>query len=135
MKRLFACIVLICVIVFATTVTAEEIDLTSLSTEDLIVLNDRINAELGAREAIGGILRDGDYVVGSDIAPGSYDVIYLDSNMARIHVLVKSPDGKVFDGGELAEGDSIHITVADSDCISVGNGSLVLIPTQMIGSK
>lgn len=57
----------------ATPVMASDIDLASMSTEDLVALKDSINEEIANR---GGdnIIGEGTYVVGTDIKAGTFKV-------------------------------------------------------------
>lgn len=57
----------------ATPVMASDIDLASMSTEDLVALKDSINEEIVNR---GGdnIIGEGTYVVGTDIKAGNFKV-------------------------------------------------------------
>lgn len=73
MKRIIAAMILSTTIFCATPVTAEQIDFSSYSVNELLAIRDQVDEALYSQ---GGktILPFGEYVVGRDIAAGSYTI-------------------------------------------------------------
>lgn len=85
MKRIIPVVLAFCLI-FGTFAYAEEIDLASLSTEELLQLRTDLTDELFNRDE-GVLLVEGKYVVGKDIAPGAYTVVECeDDTWSRLTV-------------------------------------------------
>lgn len=76
MKRLL--VIMVMVVLFVATAHAESIDLESMSTDELLVLRNRINSILTERVASDtSAICSGSYTVGTDIKAGRY-VLQLD---------------------------------------------------------
>ena len=80
MKRILILMVLVAFVV-SSVASAESIDLSALSLEELISLQQQIDVELSSRTGTSQNDRigRGSYVVGKDIKPGYYDFICLDT--------------------------------------------------------
>lgn len=85
MRRLFA-LVLVSILMFCSVATAESIDLTSLSFEELIALRQEIDLLLFASDEYKNVpVPAGDYVIGEDIPAGVY-TLECDGGYAMITV-------------------------------------------------
>lgn len=88
MKRLakYTAVVLVILSVFACSGLAEGIDISSMSDDDLLALNESVDTEIvdrGLSEL--SVLPSGIYIVGEDIKSGHYRLIAMD-DQTKIHV-------------------------------------------------
>lgn len=75
------------VFIFCTAVFAAEVDLKSFSDDDLKALYEEVREEMTARGiSIGGeiTLREGKFIVGEDILPGTYTITCLETDGEKI---------------------------------------------------
>ncbi|MBR6569173.1 MAG: hypothetical protein IKK75_01845 [Clostridia bacterium] len=94
-KKLLLLLMTIIVLTSATFAVAEELDLSQLTFDELIELRTKITLEMQSRpEAEDIVLGVGEYVVGRDLNPGSYYLIYESGNMAPGYVSVYSDETK-----------------------------------------
>lgn len=136
MKRMLPFAILMLSVFFSVSAFAEEVDITNLGDKELIELRDRIEVELSSRGSIGGIIREGTYVVGTEIASGIYDVFNFPVEADdAIDVDMHDADGEPMEGFYLEGEESVHITLQDGDTLEVLYGRAILIPFTMIGSK
>lgn len=79
MKRLFAVVILLCLLFNVG--LAEELDLTGMRLEELAALQTRVEIEIGTRFGEGWVkLGAGSYVAGKGIQAGSYEIICVYGN-------------------------------------------------------
>lgn len=79
MKRFL--VLLLGLMMLAAPVLAEDLDVSSMDLETLVSLHEKIKTELLTRIAPGNdILPRGRYIAGTDIKPGSYEVVCLQSD-------------------------------------------------------
>ena len=107
----------------ATPVRASDIDLASMSTEDLVALKDSINREIANR---GGdnVIGEGVYTVGTDIKAGNFKVTPMKGYDGRTSFYIFK-DSAEYEGGNYDAGDC----VVDLDSYEEGNtdsGNLIL---------
>lgn len=95
MKRMLLTLMALALLMSAACAVAETTDLSQMTFEELADLRARIDAEMLLRpEAEDMVLGVGEYVVGRDLMPGSYYMIYESGNMAPGYVSVYSDDTK-----------------------------------------
>lgn len=85
MKKALITLLVICTL-FTTTVYASSIDLKSMSTDELINLKDEIYQEIMERVQDEGVeepIYQGTYIVGEDIKPGKYVIVFRNSNFNK----------------------------------------------------
>jgi hypothetical protein len=75
-------------VILTTTATAEAIDLSVMSLDELVVLHNVITAEINARtNSADSILGSGTYVVGKAVKPGFYEFVCLGTpNFCEIQI-------------------------------------------------
>ena len=80
MNRILVLLVLVS-FALSSVASAESIDLSSLSLENLVTLQQQIYEELSSRTGVSqnNVIGRGSYVVGKDIKPGYYDFVCLDT--------------------------------------------------------
>lgn len=92
----------------ATPVMASDIDLTSMSTEDLVALKDSINTEIANR---GGdnVIGEGVYIVGTDIKAGSFKVTAMKGydGYTTFYIFKDSAEYEEYKGGNYDVGDCV----------------------------
>lgn len=113
-------------LLITTPVMASDIDLTSMSTEDLVALKDSINTEIANR---GGdnVIGEGTYTVGTDIKSGNFKVTPMKGydGYTTFYVFKDSAEYEDYKGGNYDAGDC----VIDLESYEEGNndsGNLVL---------
>ena len=131
MKKIIVAL-LLCVALMVGTAVADEIDLTKLSSHELLELSLQINNELHLRgESNEGYLYQGVYVVGEDIEEGRYlfkcerliqnkrdfGEIYVDSPHERLQGCELRSDGEW--SGRLREGAKLHLVYAECSFIKL----------------
>lgn len=78
MKKIISCFLLMCML-FTVTVSAEEIDLSNLSVEELISLHTQVDELLAEKSKCElDVIYQGYYVVGEDIKAGDYLLTRID---------------------------------------------------------
>ena len=107
----------------ATPVMASDIDLASMSTEDLVALKDSINEEIANR---GGdnIIGEGTYTVGTDIKAGNFKVTPVKGydGYTSFYIFKDSSEYEDYKGGNYDAGDCvIDLSGYDEDCKDSGN--------------
>lgn len=75
MKKFFVC--LLALLMSATCIA--EVDLSSMTTDELFVLDDQIWAEISEREGANDRISTGVYIVGKAIRPGTYDFLIVEA--------------------------------------------------------
>lgn len=141
MKKI-VCFVLMAVLL-VTPVYASDIDLSSLSDEELQELQARVGEEITNRELSESvILQVGTYYVGTDIAPGSY--IFSDAETDGTEgswLLLYENEEKMKDyswfGNEVIEkGDSARVSLSDGQILKVTKSPAFVIqaPTALFES-
>lgn len=74
MKRVL-CVIVLMTVIFSFCCVAESIDLSSVGDADLPILYDLIREEMKSRGILrSGVLLEGAYTVGTDVAPGIYNI-------------------------------------------------------------
>ena len=89
-----------------------EFDLSGLSVNELNELIAAAQKEIMDR---GGdvVIPNGKYVVGMDIAPGSYDMKFADKSLMVATYLIRDVEGNVFENGNMDYGSWTHLTLKD----------------------
>ena len=59
------------------------------------------------------VIPNGKYVVGMDIAPGSYDMKFADESLMVATYLIRDVEGNVFENGNMDYGSWTHLTLKD----------------------
>lgn len=100
-----------------------DIDLASMSTEDLVSLRDSINAEI-ANKGGDNIIGEGVYTVGTDIKAGNFKVTPMKGYDGRtsFYIFKDSSEYDDYKGGNYDAGDCvIDLSGYDEDCKDSGN--------------
>ncbi len=80
MKKILATLLIVCTL-FTTTVYAASVDVTSMTTDDLLELKEAINSEILKRFGTeGDSIYTGKYIVGEDIKSGMYVITFPSKN-------------------------------------------------------
>ena len=133
MKRLFA-IVVAAMMLFSIPTFAADLDLSSMSTEELVELQDKIKAELDSRgySANDSTISEGTYRAGIDIKTGSFKVTATKVT-GYFFVVTLYADQESYDNGKpinnngndgfLSEGDEATFTLTDGMILVISGGS------------
>lgn len=117
--------------------SASDLDLTSMSLDDLISLRSEIDAEITTRlsSSASDIIYPGTYIVGTDIKPGTYLFTCVDGE-DQSEVFLDSIGGSADpDAGDIWEfispGDTISLPLRDGATLSIdyAPGTLSIQPT------
>ncbi len=93
-----------------------EFDLSGLSVDDLNELIAQAQKEIFDK---GGdvVIPGGKYVVGMDIAPGSYDIRFADESRMAAEYIIRDVEGNILEDGSMTYGIWTHITIRDGQKI------------------
>ena len=128
MRRLFA-LVLVFVLMFCSAATAENIDLSSLTLEELITLRQEIDMLIFGSDAYKNVsVPAGDYVVGVDIPAGIYSLEAANGSYAMISVYADSSKDIMSMGAchSVGGGETVgKIEFKDGQIVEIQMGSIV----------
>ena len=131
-KRILAVVCAVMLISTSAPIMASDIDIQSMSTEDLISLKKEISAELSNRNAGGDPIGEGVYIVGEDIKAGHYDftagtpsnycvtVLYYENMDSYNNEEPINNDGNT---GYLQEGVLMSLNLKDGQVLSISGGN------------
>lgn len=133
MKKLIALILVGCM-AFSISVLAADLDLSSMSTDELIALRKQITEEINARTMDeSGRINTGTYIVGTDIRAGLWDVSDPQPEDGGTSVWIATyedreaeKDGHNMDMHYLHDGETASISLIDGTLLCIGSGSLLL---------
>lgn len=133
MKKLISCALLTCML-FSTTAYADGIDLSSLTTQELISLHAEVDELLGAKSQCElDTIYQGYYVVGEDIKEGSYLVTRTDAFEKTPFWIIKVYENEeAYENRErtaifnLKSGENAQLNLKDGMVIDFGTGYGVL---------
>ena len=112
----------------------DDIDLSSLTTAELVAVRDAINKELAARNfaEIGVTVPIGEYTVGEDIPAGVYTIKSTD--LCRVSVFADSSE-RYAGFSEYISGDDIigKLTLENGQFVRIKMGSAVFSPYKGLG--
>lgn len=138
MKYTLRIVSLLLVLLFSilTFASAETIDISGLSYDELVALKKQINlAIMQSKEWKEVTVPVGKYIVGTDIPAGDYTVTYNDSFQAAICIF--SGDGKLlsYDSlGELWRSSKIgKLTLLDGQTLGIEYGEVIFTPYTGLG--
>ena len=146
MKKLIAIILIVCMTIpFA---SAEDVDLTGMSYDQLVALKDRINLAIwNSQEWQEVTVPQGVWIVGSDIPAGTWDVkcgtdgyadvyygdelrddgVSVKINERFYHEIVVSPDYRRYEAGK--DRDVLTIDIREGDYVVIEDSSVIFMPT------
>ena len=130
MKKLIAVLLVSLLICPAT--MAEGIDLTAMSTDELLTLREQLNAEIIARTGPdSAVIGRGVYYVGETLKASSYELTCVERNNDALYFWVEVYNsaqdfeaGKVaFNCGQMVLGSVTTLTISDGMVVKIKNGS------------
>ena len=135
MKKIISCFLLLCML-FTVTVSAEEIDLSNLSLEELVSLHAQVDELLAEKSKCKlDVIYQGYYVVGEDIKAGEYLLTRIDDFDEPFWIITiyesKEDEENYNDLStiNLCEGDNAQLNLKDGMIIdfTLGYGLLEVI--------
>ena len=116
MKKITAAVIAAVLCICISFTAFAEFDLSVLSVNELNELIAAAQKEIFDK---GGdvIIPGGKYVVGMDIAPGSYDIKFADESRMAASYIIRDVEGNVFEDGSMTYGIWTHITLKDGQKI------------------
>lgn len=133
MKKAFAFVLIL--ILATVPALAEDIDLSTLSFDELLQLQQRINDEIVSRpEWKETIVPAGIWTVGVDIPSGSYSISVADSAGAYIHVEDPNQFTSIVNQGITSQSNAIgKVKLQDGFIVTIKHGSLKFAPAVSLG--
>ena len=133
MKKLFA-LLLVCLLSLVTVATAEDLDLANMSLEELVKLRASIDAEINSQLVATATLTSGTYVIGVDIAAGTYILVgIMDKGPSGYppeawwaESLEKSNNYEYIDNTFLKKDRTIRITFNDGMILKISGGDCAI---------
>lgn len=130
MKRLF-CIILIMIMFIPASVLADLPDVTELSNEELIELNQLIQDQLFSRQLIDGVtVPQGTYTVGTDIPAGTYRIEI--TGIGGYYDLYESDGGKTLETGLTGSTYDVFaigkFELKDGNVLKIRNSTFIFFP-------
>ncbi len=107
-----------------------EFDLSGLSVDDLNELITQAQKEIFDK---GGdvVIPGGKYVVGMDIAPGSYDMKFADESLMTAAYLIRDVEGNVIENESMAYESWAHLTLKDGQKLELQTSCYVRKGTRL----
>ena len=135
MKRLlkYSVWVLVILSVFACSSLAEDIDISSLSDDELIAISETVSQEMSARELLDlPVIPVGTYIVGEDIKEGNYCITGKGRETALVVHTVESYNAFVENGYSAADvpearGEILQIPSGDKGYVSLDVGYVLRV--------
>lgn len=135
MKKLLKYTVLVIVIlsVFVSAGLGEEIDISSLSDDELLTINETVKQEMSARELLElPIIPVGTYVVGEDIKEGNYSITGKGQQTILIVHTIESYEAFVENGYSAqdvpeAKGETLIIPAGDKGYVGLSVGYVLRV--------
>ncbi len=122
-------------LLFALPVFAENtFDLKGMSTEDLLALQEAVNAEVFARNTTTKevTVPPGTYIVGVDIPAADYSFRYDGSSFSSIDI--EDANGRFVCGHNLSNGETVgKQPLKDGQIVEISYGSIVFMPYKGLG--
>ena len=116
MRRVVAAVIALVLCICLSVSALAEFDLSGMSVNELNELIAAAQKEIFDK---GGdvIIPGGKYVVGMDIAPGSYDIKFADESRMAASYIIRDVEGKIIEDGSMTYGIWSHITIRDGQKI------------------
>ncbi len=135
MKRLlkYTALVLVILSVFVCSGSAEGIDISSLSDDELIAISETVSQEMSARELLDlPVIPIGTYIVGEDIKEGNYCITGKGRETILVVHTVESYEAFVENGYSAADvpearGETLRISSGDKGYVSLDVGYVLRV--------
>lgn len=125
MKKLFVAVVAVCMLI-GTSVYAHDVDLKSLSDDDLLQLKEDVILEIKDRGiAMSDVLSKGFYVAGKDIAAGRYTVTPAEG-IEKIRDAICDSE-EAYDNGKGNASKWINLAAGESSTIELKDGEVFVV--------